>query len=362
MSEAQQSTAPQEQPEDNHFITKLMRDTVQSMTRADEEGAVARIQTLRAKHPSATTDELAERVIRRKCMQAGAIGAVTASPTLVPGLGTVIALTFGTAVDIGMMYKLQGELVLELIELYAPHLGLENKRKILMIVTGISIGASRLLGEQGQAIAAKASTGLTRRLGSTATAEVVEGAATSFFARSVSVVLGVGTLAGINMVTTYTIGRRAQAYLKQGPEAMEDLPTSLRTISGVDERKLSAWLMASTQRSWQLMRSQSHDLGAKLATASQSARALYQVQAHATGRRIVEAGSYLADRSGEGFIRLIDLGKQAGVGVRTGAEALVNGVRDKLKRGDEAQESAVTEVDVPPPAPTPAADSPAQGG
>jgi len=358
MSEAQQATAPQEQPEDNNFVTKLMRDTVQSMTRADEEAAVARVQALRTKYPSVTADELAERVIRRKCMQAGAIGAVTASPTLVPGLGTVIALTFGTAVDIGMMYKLQGELVLELIELYAPHLPLENKRNILMIVTGISIGASRLLGEQGQVIAAKASTGLTRRLGSTATAEVVEGASASLLARSVSVVLGVGTLAGINMVTTYTIGRRAQAYLKQGPAAMEDLPTSLRAISGIDERKLSAWLMASTHRSWQLMRRQSHDLSAKLATAGQSAQALYHVQAHATGRRIVEASSYLADRSGDGLMRLVELGKQAGVGVRVGAGELVNGIRDKFKRNADTEEAGFTAVDVPPPTPAPAADSP----
>ncbi|MCB0127499.1 MAG: hypothetical protein KDE58_34785, partial [Caldilineaceae bacterium] len=145
MSDSNLTPATQEE----NFLTKLMQETMQTMTHADEEEALTRVQTLRQKFPQATTDELAEKLIRHKCIQAGAIGAVTASPTMIPGLGTVVALTFGTAVDIRMMYKLQGELVLELINLYAPTLALENKRNVLMVVTGISIGANRVLSEGG---------------------------------------------------------------------------------------------------------------------------------------------------------------------------------------------------------------------
>jgi hypothetical protein len=344
-------------PQENNFVTKLMHETLQTMTHADEQEALERVRKLREKNPQATLDELAELVIRNKCMQAGAIGAVTASPTLIPGLGTVIALTFGTAVDIRMMYKLQGELVLELIDLYAPTLPLENKRNVLMVVTGISIGANRVISQSGQEIASKATQRLAVRFSGVAAEEIAEGATVGVFAKSVSTMLGVATSAGINMVTTYTIGRRAQAYLKQGPEAMEDWTASLRTITGVDERKLIAWLMETTRTSWQLIRHRSKDLGAKLVTAGQSAKEVYVVQANKTGKRVVDAGN-------NGFSRLVDLGQRAGSGIASGAGAVAETVRSKFKRNDKADEQAIklVEADAPPPTPTPAVDSPEQGG
>ncbi len=353
MSEAQQPSAPQEE----NVVTKFMQETVESMTKADEKEALARVQALREKYPNTPVDELAEMVIRRKCMEAGAIGAVTASPTLVPGLGTIVALTFGTAVDIGMMYKLQGELVLELIDLYAPTLSLENKRNILMLVTGISIGAGRLLGEQGQEIAAKASRRLTTRINGAAAIEVAEEAASGFFARSISLVLGVAAVAGVNIVTTYTIGRRAQAYLKQEPAAMEELGTSLRTISGVDERKLMTWLTETTENSWGQIQQQSAGLGAKLAAVGQSAKALYVIQANRTGKAAAEAGSYLADRSSVGITQLINLSKGAGAGIAAGTTALVNGVQEKFRHSDEiVQEIIILPVDLAQPKQVPDAD------
>jgi uncharacterized protein (DUF697 family) len=354
MSEAKEPITPEE----NNFITKLMHETMESMTKADEKEALARVQSLRERHPNATVDQLAELVIRRKCLQAGAIGAVTASPTLVPGLGTVVALTFGTAVDIGMMYKLQGELVLELIDLYAPNLSLENKRNILMLITGISIGAGRLLSEQGQEIATKASRRLATRINGVAVVEVAEEAASGLFARSVSVVLGVATVAGINTVTTYTIGRRAQAYLKQEPAAREELGSSLRTISGVDERKLMTWLTETTQHSWGQIRQQSTDLGGRLAAAGQSAKELYVVQANKTGQTVVEASSYLAERSKTGFKRLLTLGKWAGSGVAAGTGRFVNEARGKAwRQAETAQEITILRADAPQPRPTPVEDS-----
>ncbi|MCB0063585.1 MAG: hypothetical protein KDE19_15790, partial [Caldilineaceae bacterium] len=63
-------------PQGENFLTKLMHDTLETMTYTDEKEAAERIQKLRAKHPAATQDDLAEKVIRNKCMQAGAIGAV----------------------------------------------------------------------------------------------------------------------------------------------------------------------------------------------------------------------------------------------------------------------------------------------
>lgn len=337
------STAPQpEAATENTFLAKLMHETLQTMSHTDEEEAVERVRKLRDSRSAATPDELAELLIRNKVMQAGAIGAVTASPTLIPGLGTVVALTFGTAVDMRMTYKLQGELVLELIELYQPNLPLENKRNVLMVVTGLSLGAGRVLAQSGQKVAVEATERLAGRFSGVAageiTAEVAEGAATGLFAKSVSTVLGVATSAGINAVTTYTIGRRAQAYLKQGPEAMDDWTASLRTITGVDERKIIAWLIATTRSSWQLIRKQSANWATKLTdigtNVGQSAKEVYVVQADKTGRHLVDAGSYIAEKSDSTVSRLIDLGRNTGESLADGTNALVQSIRARF-RGNE---------------------------
>lgn len=323
------------QPQEENFLNKLMQETLQTMTHADEQEALKRVEKLRGKRPNTTTDQLAEVIIRNKCMQAGAIGAVTASPTLIPGLGTVVALTFGTAVDIRMMYKLQGELVLELINLYAPTLPLENKRNALMVVTGISIGANRVLSEGGQEIAAKATQRLSARLGGTVAEEVAEDAATGLFAKSVSLALGIAAAAGINMVTTYTIGRRAQAYLKQGPEAMDDWTASMRTITGVDERKLIAWMMATTRHSWELIRKQSKDLGTKLAGLSQGAKELYVIQSAKAGEQLSETSSSLFEQGSNGVSWLFDASKDAVSDVAASTSALADTMLDKLWNRDD---------------------------
>jgi len=333
MTESNLLAASQKESEEN-FVTKFVQETMQTMTHADEEAALAWVQKLRDSNPNATVDALAERIIRHKCMQAGAIGAVTASPTLIPGLGTVVALTFGTAVDLRMMYKLQGELVLALINLYAPTLSLENKHNALMIVTGIGIGANQLLSEGGQELAAKTTQRLASKFGGTVAEEVAEDAATGIFTKSVSAVLGVAAAAGINMLTTYTIGHRAQAYLKQGPEAMEDWTASLRTVTGVDERKLIAWLVAATNHSWQQIRKESKERGLSLVTAGQSAKELYIVKINQAGQQVVETSSYIAEQSSNGFSKLATVGRHTGQGIAARTNTLLTDLRERLTGTD----------------------------
>lgn len=332
-----------EQPEKQTFLSNLVQETLQTINRADEEEALARVQKAREKHPNDTPDQLAERIIRKYCMQAGAIGAVTASPTMIPGLGTVVALTFGTAVDMRMTYKLQGEMVLELIEIYQPAMSADNKRNVLMVVTGLSMGAGRVVAQSGQKVAVEATERLAARFSSVATrevaAEVTEGAATGLVAKSVSTVFGVATSAGINAVTTYTIARRAQAYLQQGPEAMDDWTASLRTVTGVDERKLTAWLIATTRNSWQLIRRQSTSWAAKLVDVStnvgEAAKELYVVQAEKTGNQIVDASTYLAQKGDSTMTRLLELGRSTGEGMVNGTGSLVESIRDRFRTSED---------------------------
>lgn len=203
---------------------------------ADAEAAAETVIKLQKSYPDASADEIAERLIKRKCLQAGAVGAVTSGAAMIPGLGTFAAMTFGVATDIGMTFKLQAELTLEIAYAFDHVLNESEKQKIILTITGISAGSQAALQKVGREIAQKATADLAQK-------SIVK--AIPF--------LGVAASAGMNIASTYVIGRRAQAYFTLGPDQMENWADGLRAISGVDERKLVGWLGETTENSWELI-------------------------------------------------------------------------------------------------------------
>ena len=110
------------------------------------------MQTLRSKIPEASTEQVVDELIRRKCMKAGSVGAVTSGAAILPGLGTFASLTFGVAADIGMTFKMQAELVLEIAAAHARDLSPGEKRRLILLVTGVSTGANQALSQVGETI------------------------------------------------------------------------------------------------------------------------------------------------------------------------------------------------------------------
>jgi hypothetical protein len=112
--------------------------------------------------------------------------------------------------------------VLEIAALYNYPLTEEEKQRIVMIITGLSAGTTTLARKAGQAAAIKVGE--------------------KFAFKSVMKVLpviGVVASAGTNVLSTYIIGQRADAYFRLGPEAVGTWTDSLRAISGVDERNVA---------------------------------------------------------------------------------------------------------------------------
>jgi uncharacterized protein (DUF697 family) len=211
---------------------------------ADEQAAAERARELRAAHPDETPDELVERLIKKKCQQTAAIGAATSGTALVPGLGTLVALTVGAAADIGLTLRLQAELVLEIAAIHGHVVSPEEKRGVVLLVSGLGLGGNRLLSRGGAKLAEAVGQRFAQR----------------WLTRAIPVA-GAAAAAGANALSTYVIGRRAHAYFGRGPEAMGDWRESLRTLSGVDERKLAAWLAEGagtvtrgTGRTWEGVR------------------------------------------------------------------------------------------------------------
>jgi mannose-6-phosphate isomerase len=194
----------------------------------DLQAAEKRVQYLRDKYPYESDPELVQRLIRSKCQQTGAIGAVTSGAGLIPGVGTAAAMTLGVAADIGATFKLQSELVLEIATVYDYPLSETEKQRIVMIITGISTGTTTLAFRTGEKVALRAG----ERFAGKAVLKALP-------------VLGVIASAGTNVMSTYVIGQRADAYFRLGPESVGSWTDSLRAITGVDERTIGQWLVES---------------------------------------------------------------------------------------------------------------------
>jgi uncharacterized protein (DUF697 family) len=242
-------------------LGQLLKGLDKAISSADEKAAAERVAAWRNAHPDAPVDRLVEALIKAKAQQTAAVGAATSSTDIIPGLGTLAALALGTAADIGVTFRLQAELVLEIAAAYGHALNETEKRDAVLVVTGISVGTNRLLSLAGR--------------------DVAEAAAERFAGRSVLKVvpfLGIAASAAANALTTYVIGRRAAAYFERGPAAMGNWADNLRAITGVDERRIGGWMAeaAETTRVAGTARALGQTLGAATGAVAQTSRQLWR--------------------------------------------------------------------------------------
>lgn len=234
------SLSPEARQKSNALFDMLMK----AVSDVDISAAGERVKTFQVKYPNASPEKIARKLIRQKCEQTATVGAVTAGAGLIPGVGTAAAVIVGTAADIGATFKLQAELVLEVAHLYNYPLSDEEKQRLVLAITGISAGTSVAL----------------RRVGQRASLKLSEKFAEKSFMKALPVV-GVLASAGTNVLSTYIIGQRADAYFRLGPEYMGAWADSLRAVSGVDERKITRWLSENGKNAGQAMAKKSKQAG-----------------------------------------------------------------------------------------------------
>lgn len=196
-------------------LTNVIMDRLaQAIDETDEQAAAARVAAVQAAMPDAAPEEWVNRLIKDKVRQTAVIGATTSSTMLIPGIGTLTALTAGMAADFSMTFKAQAELVLEIAILYGHELTPAEKRRIVLLVTGLSAGTTAVAQKAGGRISRK----MTARIGS------------KYLAKALPVV-GIAASAAANSVMTWTIGRRAQAYFSGAPAAIPDWSEGWKAVS-----------------------------------------------------------------------------------------------------------------------------------
>ena len=195
----------------------VMDRIAKAIDETDEASARLRVVKLREEFPDATLEELAHKLIMKKCRETAVVGATTSGATLIPGLGTIAGLTMGIAVDLGITFIMQAELVLEIAALYGHQLTPEEKRRTVLLITGLSGGTTTLAHRAGRGVSSR----VTARVGS------------KYITRAIPIV-GMAASASTNAVMTFVIGNRSQKYFSLGPEAMEDWQASAAAITGLN--------------------------------------------------------------------------------------------------------------------------------
>jgi len=217
-------------------VNALFDRLMNSINDVDMDAAARRVNELRAKYPKATDAELSKKLIKQKVKKTASVGIVTSGAGLIPGIGTATALILGTAADIGATFKLHAELVLEISYLYQHQLSEQEKQQVVLLITGISAGASSLARKAGQRASIKFS----------------ETFAEKSILKALPV-LGVIASAGTNVLSTHVIGQRADAYFRLGPEGVQSWQDSLRAVTGLDERRIIRWANEGRQNAGNLL-------------------------------------------------------------------------------------------------------------
>ncbi len=169
-------------------------------------------------------------LLRKKCVRAASIGALTAGAEAVPGLGRALGFLFGELVDATMLSNVQRELVEDTFALYGFALEADVQRAL--------IDKIRIVGAGASVATDTAIRGLIRRS---------LGRATSVLSYRLMPIAPIVTSALTNAAITYTVGKRAQAVAKNG--SVDDMPDVLRALAGFDERRVFDWTMSAIKGS-----------------------------------------------------------------------------------------------------------------
>ncbi len=212
----------------------MLPDAAQALWKAlrktDRQAAKDRVAALRKRLPDAPPEELHRLLVQSKCLQAGAIGALSAVVELVPGAGKLAGAVLGPVIDVGTVTALQSELVLETFEVYNVDLGDAGERFAILAIAATNVGATH-----ASSIVAKL---LKRYAGA-----LIGG----FVLKRALPVTRIATVATKNIALTYAIGMRAQAVARFRDADLEEWPKLMRQVTNIDESTLVEWATSAAR-------------------------------------------------------------------------------------------------------------------
>lgn len=211
-------------------LGKSTSDLWKGIQRIERRDIHQRVADLRKSAPKVDDDELHTRLIYAKCLETGAIGAISGALELLPGVGKFAATVLGPLADASLVSTLQAELVAETFALYGVDLPPDAERVAVLAIAATNIGTATVGEGVGRAVVERAGKLVGGRL-----------------SRLAGPVVNVVALAATNIAVTYAIGKRAQALAKMKNADFSAWPDLLRAVTMIDERKLARWATDSAR-------------------------------------------------------------------------------------------------------------------
>jgi uncharacterized protein (DUF697 family) len=176
--------------EEVDLVDRLATYLSNAIDKTDEAAAFERVSALQQANPEAGTDALVAMLIRKKCLLTAGMGALSPVTALI-----------GIPLNLGLIFKWQAELVLEVAAVNQRTLDDREKRNIVLIVTGLSVGTTQV----------------TRLISKGIERIVARYVAKSKAAKASTPLIGSVISASVNVIFTYLIGKRAHDYFRQNP-------------------------------------------------------------------------------------------------------------------------------------------------
>lgn len=82
---------------------------------------------------------VANEIIERYARTCGRVGSLTAAASVIPGIGTVVALVGSTAADLVISMKYQIEMVMALAHLFGRDISTEDEQRLCYAVAGLGV-------------------------------------------------------------------------------------------------------------------------------------------------------------------------------------------------------------------------------
>ena len=204
------------------------------MATARKRSAPAKRSTRIAAKPTPDAEFLA--LLRKQCLSAASVGALTAAGELIPGLSRVLGLVFGELLDAKVLANIQRHLIEKTFAIY----GLELPKPVHEVL----VGRVQMIGTS----ASVAGDALVRVL-----LKRTVGQFGTFVAARVVPLTSIASSAFANAMVTYAVGKRAQAVAKLRDAPITGMPDALRAFSGVDERRVLDWTVEAMKSSFALV-------------------------------------------------------------------------------------------------------------
>jgi len=196
----------------------------ESVMRTDRDAAQARVAALRARYPESSREQLQQILVRSKCLQAGAIGALTALSSAIPGLSRVTSFAFGPLLDSALVSSLQAELVIETLALYEVKIPQHGEKVAVLAIAATNLGADELARQASQWLTDKAARWVGGR-----------------WLRRAWPIANIGTAAASHIILTYSIGKRTQTLCQLRDARVSDWPSLFKRVVSIDPMQLTDW-------------------------------------------------------------------------------------------------------------------------